>query len=168
MKQTSPTVPDFRVFGFTPEGQLRANLYNGPGLHCAGSLYSWLVCSTDRQLAHMLAEQWEQPLDESEWDALEQLETSNAEASPFMAEIEIDCEECGGSGVDPGGLNAYEPEDCRVCYGSKRQTITRNYLSEAWAITRGDSSRPIERLHLAALDAYSRQVLNAYAGKVAA
>jgi hypothetical protein len=168
MKQPSPTVPDHRIFGFTQEGQLRVNLHNGPGLPASGALYSWLVCATSRQLAHKLAELWEQPLTEDEFDVLEQLETSNAETTPFTAEVNIPCEDCGGDGRDRGSLNPHEPEDCPSCHGTGREKLTRNYLSEAWAITRGDSSRPIERLHLAALDAYSRQVVNAYAGKVAA
>jgi hypothetical protein len=137
---------DYRIFGFDEQNRLRANLYNGPGHPETGVMYSWLVCATSSQLADKLAEQWEQPL----------------------TEVEIPCDECGGSGVDPGGLNAYGPEDCPVCHGSKRQTITRNYLSEAFAITSGQSDRPIERKHLTALDAYSRQLMNAYAGKVAA
>ena len=152
--------PDHRIFGFDELNRLRANLYNGPGHPEAGVMYSWVWASTSSQLAYKLAGQWEQPLNEDEFDVLEQLEASNGEASPFTAEVKIDCEECGGTGVDPGGLNAYEPEDCRVCHGAKRMTITRNDLWEAFAITSGQSDRPIERQHLTAMDAYSRQVLN--------
>ena len=166
MKQQSS--PDFRIFGFDEQNRLRANLYNGPGHPEAGAMYSWVWASTSSQLADELEEYWEQSLSESEWDALEQLESCTAEPSPFIAEVEIDCEECGGSGVDPGGLNAYEPEDCRVCHGTKRMTITRNYLAEAFALTSGRSDRPIERKHLTALDAYSRQVMSAYGKLVAA
>jgi hypothetical protein len=28
------------------------------------------------------------------------------------------CEDCGGSGIDIGGLNEYEPEDCLHCKGT--------------------------------------------------
>ena len=155
---------DYRIFGFDEQNRLRANLYNGPGHPEAAAMYSWVWASTSSQLAYKLAEQWEQPLSEDEEAVLSEL----VQFSPFVAEIEQDCEECGGSGVDPGGLNAFEPEDCPVCHGTKRQTVTRNYLSEAFAITSGQSDRPIERQHLTALDAYSRQVLNAYAGKLVA
>jgi hypothetical protein len=159
---------DHRIFGFNELGQVRANLYHGSGRPYAGAMYSWLVCSAPKQLVSKLADQWEQPLSEEEFDVLEQLETSSAEPSPYTAESEIDCDECGGSGVDPGGLNAYEPEDCPVCHGTKHQTVTRNYLGEAFALASGQSSRQIEREHLAALDAYSRQLMSAYAQKVAA
>jgi hypothetical protein len=167
-QQSSPEIHDHRIFGFQIDGQIRANLYNGAGHPEASVMYSWVWADTSSQLAYKLAEQWEQPLNEDEFDALEQLEASHTESAPFIAEFEIDCEECGGSGVDPGGLNAHEPEDCRVCHGAKRVTITRNYLGEAFAISSGQSARPIERQHLTALDAYSRQVMSAYAQKLVA
>ena len=31
--------------------------------------------------------------------------------------IEVQCEDCGGSGVDSGGLSAYERTDCPACFG---------------------------------------------------
>jgi hypothetical protein len=108
---------DHRIFGFDAQNQLRANLYNGPGHPEAGAFYSWVWAAESSQLAHTLAEQWEQALDAEEWDTIEQLEAAETEA-----ELSITCEECGGSGVDPGGLNANEPEDCRVCHGSGRET----------------------------------------------
>jgi hypothetical protein len=99
---------DHRIFGFNELGQLRANLYNGAGVPDAGALYSWVCAGTSRQLANKLGEQWEQPLTEGEWDVIEQLE------APTEAEAEmIDCEDCGGTGRDPGSLNPFEPEDCR-------------------------------------------------------
>lgn len=109
---------DHRIFGFTEIGQLRANLYNGAGLPYAGALYSWVWAGTSRQLASKLAEQWEQPLSEGEWDVIEQLE-ADTEAEPMV------CEDCGGSGRDPGGLNPFEPEDCPSCGGSGRETPTQ-------------------------------------------
>jgi hypothetical protein len=116
--------PDHRIFGFTELGQLRANLHNGPDSFAPGALYSWLTSPTVDQLASKLADQWEQPLSEDEFDVLEQLEAS-------MAELELDCDDCGGSGVDPGGLNAYEPEECRMCHGAKRMTLADVYASMA-------------------------------------
>ena len=112
--EDTPTHPDFRIFGFTELGHLRANLYDGSGLPSAGALYSWAWASTSRQLAHKLDEHWEQPLSESEFDVIEQLEETEAEFS-------IDCEDCGGTGVDPGGLDAHVPEDCPSCGGSGRE-----------------------------------------------
>jgi hypothetical protein len=96
------TAIDHRIFGFTELGQLRANLYNGaqPDL---------------RHLAHKLDEQWEQPLSESEFDVIEQLDAVDAELS-------IDCEDCGGTGRDPGSLNPFEPEDCPSCNGTGQES----------------------------------------------
>jgi hypothetical protein len=115
MNQPQTSTPDFRTFGFTEDGQLRANLYNGTNSPDAGALYSWVCADTDRQLANKLADQWEEPLTDEEWDVLEQLEAA--------AEVEIDCEYCGGSGRDPGSLNPFEPEDCPECNGTGRETI---------------------------------------------
>jgi hypothetical protein len=39
----------------------------------------------------------------------------------------LNCEDCGGKGVDPGSLS--EPEPCQVCFGSGKQLVeldTRN------------------------------------------
>lgn len=33
----------------------------------------------------------------------------------------LSCEDCGGTGVDPGSL--YEPEPCPPCQGSGRQLV---------------------------------------------
>ena len=112
---STTTFPDHRIFGFNELGQLRANLYNGTGLPDTGALYSWTWASTSRQLAHKLAEQWEQPLSDSEFEVIEQLEAETE------AEHTIDCEDCGGTGVDPGGLDAHAPEDCTSCGGSGRE-----------------------------------------------
>ena len=116
MKQVSRT--DHRIFGSTELGQLRVNLYNGAGLPAAGSLYSWLV-GTDRQLVYRLESWYGQPLNEDEEAVLSEL----VQLSPFVAETDQPCDECGGSGVDLGGLNAYEPEDCPVCQGAGRETV---------------------------------------------
>ena len=31
--------------------------------------------------------------------------------------VEETCEDCGGSGCDPGGLSEFEKTDCPVCFG---------------------------------------------------
>lgn len=115
-KASTPTSPDHRIFGFDQRGQLRANFHNGPASYAPGALYSWIVSSTVQQLSDKLAEQWEQPLSDAEWDTLEEIEAS-------MSEVEMDCDDCGGSGVDPGGLNPHEPEACRTCHGSGHITL---------------------------------------------
>jgi DnaJ-class molecular chaperone len=85
----------------------------------AGALYSWVWASTSRQLAHKLDEQWEQPVSEAEFDVIEQLEAETE------VELSIECEDCGGSGRDPGSLNAFEPEDCPSCLGTGREMPMR-------------------------------------------
>ena len=37
-----------------------------------------------------------------------------------IGSCEIACEECGGTGNDPGGLSAWEKTDCPACGGSGR------------------------------------------------
>lgn len=112
--QSSPEIPDHRIFGLDLQNRFRANLYNGAGYPEAGKLYSWVTGNSERHLANKLAEQWEQPLTEEEWETLEALQAET---------IEIPCEDCGGSGRAPGGLSAYEPEDCRSCGGSGRESV---------------------------------------------
>ena len=113
--EDTPAHPDHRIFGFTELGQLRANLYNGAGLPDAGAFYSWIV-STEQQMATKLENWYQQPLSAEEWDVLEQLKAETD------AELSIDCEDCGGTGRDPGSLNPFEPEDCPYCGGSGRET----------------------------------------------
>ena len=117
-QQASPA--DHRIFGFTPEGQLRVSLFNGPSSHASRMLYTWIV-GTEQQIAFRLASWYEQPLTEDEFTVLEELEQSN-EASPYIAETDQPCDECGGTGRDPGSLNPFEPEDCPSCGGSGRET----------------------------------------------
>jgi hypothetical protein len=108
---------DHRIFGFTELGQIRANLHNGAEPD-AGALYSWVWASTSRQLAYKLAEKWEQSLAEDEWDVIEQLEA----AEETEAARTIDCEDCGGTGRDPGSLSPFEPEDCPACNGTGQES----------------------------------------------
>jgi hypothetical protein len=117
---STPTFPDHRIFGYDQRGQLRANLHNSAASHAPGAFYSWVTCTTVDQLASKLADQWEQPLSDDEFEVLEQLEASNAE-------FELDCDECQATGVDPGGLNPHEAEECPACHGAKRMTIAAVY-----------------------------------------
>jgi hypothetical protein len=105
---------DHRIFGLDLQNRYRSNLHHGAGHPYVGQMYSWVVAPSERSLTNKLAEQWEQPLSEEEWETLEALQ---GEA------IEVSCNDCDGLGVDPGGLSAYEQEDCRSCGGSGRETI---------------------------------------------
>ena len=82
--------------------------------------------------------------------------------SQFVIEQEIACEECGGSGFDPGGIDPWGPEVCPKCRGAKTQKVIRNYLAEAFQIAANpDSMRPIERRHLVAVIQHCREVVSA-------
>jgi hypothetical protein len=81
--------------------------------------------------------------------------------SPYIVEVEVNCEECGGSGYDPGGIDPWGPEPCPVCHGAKTQRITRNYLGEALRIAANPEYRvPVERGHLVAIVHYCRQAVS--------
>ena len=41
----------------------------------------------------------------------------------YMREVEVNCEECGGSGFDPGGIDPWGPEVCPKCKGGKTERI---------------------------------------------
>lgn len=82
--------------------------------------------------------------------------------SSYTVELELPCEECGGSGFDPGGIDPWGPEPCPACQGAKTQRITRNYLAEALRIVGNPACLvPIERAHLAAIVDYCRQAVSA-------
>lgn len=91
------------------------------------------------------------------------LETARQEMhAPFVLEVEENCEECGGSGFDPGGIDPWGPEPCPVCDGAKTRRITRNYLAEAFQIAANpESTRPVERQHLVAVIQHCRQAVSA-------
>jgi len=81
---------------------------------------------------------------------------------PHCLYVEVNCEECGGSGFDPGGIDPWGPEVCPKCHGAKTQTIIRNYLAEAFQIAANpDSTRPIERQHLVAVIQHCREAVSA-------
>jgi hypothetical protein len=84
---------------------------------------------------------------------------------PFIIEIEVNCDECGGSGYDPGGIDPWGPDLCPACHGAKTQKITRNYLAEAFQIAANpESTRPVERQHLVAIVQYCREAVSAVVG----
>ncbi len=81
---------------------------------------------------------------------------------PYILEVEANCEECGGSGYDPGGIDPWGPEPCRVCHGTKTQRTIRNYLAEALRIAGNPvCTVPVERAHLVAIVQYCRKLVGA-------
>ena len=81
---------------------------------------------------------------------------------PYIATVEENCEECGGSGFDPGGIDPWGPEVCPKCRGAKTRTIIRNYLAEAFQIAANpESARQIERQHLVAVIQHCREAVSA-------
>lgn len=91
------------------------------------------------------------------------LENARAEIqSPYIREVEVNCDECGGSGFDPGGIDPWGPEVCPGCHGARTQRIIRNYLAEAFQIAANpENTRPVERQHLIAVIQHCRQAVSA-------
>jgi len=91
------------------------------------------------------------------------LETVRPETlSPYIKEVEVNCDECGGSGFDPGAIDPWGPEVCPKCRGARTERITRNYLAEAFQIAANpDSIRPVERQHLIAVIQHCREAVSA-------
>jgi len=80
----------------------------------------------------------------------------------YIAEVEVNYDDCGGSGFDPGGIDPWGPEVCPTCHGERTQRITRNYLAEAFQISANpDSTRPVERQHLVAVIQHCRELVGA-------
>ena len=72
-----------------------------------------------------------------------------------------ECEDCGGSGRDPGALNPWDPEACSSCHGAGVQTVERNYLAEAFRIAAGESLRAPEPEHVKAVVEHCRKLASA-------
>jgi hypothetical protein len=85
-----------------------------------------------------------------------------AKPAPYVLEIDLPCDGCGGSGFDPGGIDPWGPEPCPVCHGTGTQKVTKNYLAEALRIAGNpECTVPLERAHLVAIVQYCRQVVDA-------
>jgi hypothetical protein len=105
------------------------------------------------------------PIEQDDRPALVRKGVATAPAQtlpPYIVEVEVNCEECGGSGFDPGGVDPWGPEPCVVCRGSKTQRTVRNFLAEAFQIAaKPESSRQVERQHLVAIIHHCRELVSA-------
>jgi endogenous inhibitor of DNA gyrase (YacG/DUF329 family) len=80
--------------------------------------------------------------------------------APYSSIIEVDCDECGGTGSANGKEEEYEP--CGYCGGSRKQATLKNWLVEAFQIESGELNANPQIEHLRALSFHLRQVTNAY------
>lgn len=111
----------------------------------------------------------ESGLTTSEVDAIARMHPGPIERfhqPPFAIPEVIPCQDCGGNGIERGGLTR-EGEVCRSCKGTKEETILRNYLAESLRIAAGQLEAPVTKRHLAAIVAYARDVVTAAGKKVA-
>jgi hypothetical protein len=121
MAMLNAPIPDFRVFGLLPDGQIRVNLYDGPGSYRAGNRYSWVTAKTTGDLAHKLEHTWEQPMVPEEWEIIDELEFSTAE---------LVCEDCGGLGGDGDDPTVgYVGSACKSCSGTGRENVRKPMAS---------------------------------------
>ena len=89
------------------------------------------------------------------------LKTDARTKPPFVVRVEGACEDCGGSGYNPGSLHPMEPEECRRCHGSGKQIVVRNYLAEALRIATGNSPIVPQPEHLQAIIEHCRGLVAA-------
>ena len=75
--------------------------------------------------------------------------------------VKQNCEECSGTGRDPGALNPWDAEACPTCHGTGVQTIERNYLAEAFRIAADENHRPPEPEHVKAVVEHCRKLASA-------
>jgi len=81
---------------------------------------------------------------------------------PFVVAVEQDCSFCGGRGDDPGNVDPFSAgEPCPECGGSKKETVTRNYLGEAFKIAMGTGTMQPEKAHIVATIEYCRLLSSA-------
>jgi hypothetical protein len=81
---------------------------------------------------------------------------------PVPAEYhELDCQECGGTGFDPGSLDPFGYL-CPRCHGAKKELVRRDYLAEAFQIcAQRDPQQRVERAHLIAIVEHCRAMVSA-------
>lgn len=80
----------------------------------------------------------------------------------FPVQVEQECEDCGGSGRDRGGLDPWDTDDCSACGGTGVERVTRNFLAEAFRIAADpESTRIVDRRHLVAIVQHAREAVAA-------
>jgi len=81
---------------------------------------------------------------------------------PFSDLVEMECEDCGGTGYDFGSTREFDPEDCPRCSGSGTELVFRNYLAEAFHMICDPECRvELCREHIVAMATYARQTVSA-------
>ena len=90
------------------------------------------------------------------------VETLPPDFAQYSTTEEITCQDCSGTGRDYGSCDPFCAEVCKHCAGSGRETVTRNYLAEAFRIA-ADPGSTVEpkREHLQAVISHARHVVNA-------
>jgi DnaJ-class molecular chaperone len=81
--------------------------------------------------------------------------------SRYAVTASQDCQDCGGSGKDPGELNSWDAGPCPACHGSGMESVERNYLAEAFRIAAGEAQMAPETAHLKAVVEYCREMTSA-------
>jgi hypothetical protein len=69
-----------------------------------------------------------------------------------------DCPHCDGTGVQ---ITEDDFVVCEVCDGTKKITVARNYLAEAFKIAQDRWHKPIQKEHLIAIIQYCRKMVGA-------
>jgi hypothetical protein len=79
--------------------------------------------------------------------------------------IEVQCEDCNGTGYDFGSHKDFDPEYCPRCGGSGIELVFRNYLAEAFRIVSDPQCKvALCREQIVALAIYARQTVSALFG----
>ena len=87
--------------------------------------------------------------------------------SSYIVDVELPCDECGGSGFDPGGIDPWGPEPCPACQGAKTQKDHQNLSGRRRfpaSPANPECRVPVERVHLVAIIQYCRQIVGAVVG----
>ena len=87
-----------------------------------------------------------------------------AELALYAVESEQACEDCAGTGRDWGTVGENAPEECSHCRGTGKETVTRNFLAEAFRIAADPGcTAELKREHLVAIINHARQAVSAFA-----
>ncbi|HLG97112.1 MAG TPA: hypothetical protein VKX49_12435 [Bryobacteraceae bacterium] len=79
---------------------------------------------------------------------------------PWIKTVEMECADCGGSGGDAASWDP-DCQPCPHCMGSGKETVTRNYLREAFDLAHNaESSIVPEREHVVAILQYVNRTVN--------